>query len=208
MKYKNGIMFIAFTLIGLLAFSCIGFAKTGRVARTTNRKESGIQRIMHVLQLTPLQKSQIMQIWRSSAMQIRAIRKSPSLSPEQKKEQIIGVRKVMRSEILVNLTPAQRIKLKKIWAGVKVRRGVNILRRIGRALNLTSTQRTAIAGLIKNSIEKARTIRDNTSLSAEQKRDELKANRTELMTQIRGQLTPEQQTKLDSILAKWKKHKA
>jgi len=201
-------MFIAFTLIGLLAFSCIGFAKTGRVARTTNRKESGIQRIMHVLQLTPLQKSQIMQIWRSSAMQIRAIRKSPSLSPEQKKEQIIGVRKVMRSEILVNLTPAQRIKLKKIWAGVKVRRGVNILRRIGRALNLTSTQRTAIAGLIKNSIEKARTIRDNTSLSAEQKRDELKANRTELMTQIRGQLTPEQQTKLDSILAKWKKHKA
>lgn len=208
MKYKNGIMFIAFTLIGLLAFSCIGFAKSGRVARTTNRKESGIQRIMHVLQLTPLQKSQIMQIWRSSAMQIRAIRKSPSLSPEQKKEQIIGVRKVMRSEILVNLTPAQRIKLKKIWAGVKVRRGVNILRRIGRALNLTSTQRTAIAGLIKNSIEKARTIRDNTSLSAEQKRDELKANRTELMTQIRGQLTPEQQTKLDSILAKWKKHKA
>ncbi len=208
MKYKKEIVHIAFTLIGLLAISCIGFAKAGRVARTTNRMESGIQRIMNELQLTPLQKSQIMQIWRSSVMQIRAIRKSPSLSPEQKKEQIIGVRKVMRSQILVNLTPDQRIKLKRVWAGVKMKMGVNILRRIGKELALTSTQRTAIAGLIKNSIENAKTIRNNTLLSAQQKRDKLKANRMELMTQIRGQLTPEQQTKLDSILAKWKKHKA
>lgn len=208
MKYQKGIIRIAFTLIGLLAFSSIIFAKTGRFVRTTNRMKPGIQRIMSELQLTPLQKSQIMQIWRSSAMQIRAIRKSPSLSPEQKKEQIIGVRKVMRSQILVNLTPNQRIKLKRMWAGVKVKMGVNLLRRIGKELNLTSTQRTAIAGLIKNSLENAKTIRDNTLLSVQQKRDKLKENRTELMTQIRGQLTPEQQTKLDSILAKWKKNKA
>lgn len=208
MKYKNGIVILAITLIGLIVFGGIASAKTDRIEQVNTRKGGGIERIITALQLTPLQKTQIMQIWRSSVVQIRAIRKSPSLTPEQKREQIIGVRRVTRSQILVNLTPAQRIIMKRIWARVKMKVDVSILRRIGKALNLTASERAAIAGLIKNSLSNAKAIRDNSLLSAQQKQVKLKANRAELLTQIRGQLTPEQQTKLNSILAKWGKNKA
>lgn len=68
------------------------------------------------LQLTDEQKAKIKSIASNAREQARKIRTDTTLTPEQKRKQLLELRKNTRQEIGLVLTPEQREKMRKLWA--------------------------------------------------------------------------------------------
>jgi Spy/CpxP family protein refolding chaperone len=68
------------------------------------------------LQLTDEQKARIKSIVDNAREQARKIRSDASLTREQKRKQLLELRKNTRREIGSVLTPEQREKMRKLWA--------------------------------------------------------------------------------------------
>ncbi len=69
-----------------------------------------------------------------------------------------------------------------------------------RQLGLSSTQKTAVQGIVKDWRTQAKAIRTNTSLDKAAKVAQLKALRQQELSKIKGQLTPDQLTKFQSLI--------
>jgi periplasmic protein CpxP/Spy len=67
---------------------------------------------------------------------------------------------------------------------------------IAKQLNLTDDQKPKVEAILKGAMEKGRTLREDTSLTSEEKKDKAKEIREETATQLKAVLTPEQ-------FAKW-----
>jgi len=63
-------------------------------------------------------------------------------------------------------------------------------------MNLTDAQKPQVEAIIKGAMEKRRALREDTSLTPEEKRDKAKAIQEDTSTQLKAVLTPEQ-------FAKW-----
>lgn len=68
------------------------------------------------LQLTDEQKAKIKSIVSNAREQARKIRTDTALTPEQKRKQLLELRRNTRQEIGSVLTPEQREKMRKLWA--------------------------------------------------------------------------------------------
>ncbi|MGC8782763.1 MAG: Spy/CpxP family protein refolding chaperone [Armatimonadota bacterium] len=68
------------------------------------------------LQLTDEQKAKIKSIASNAREQARKIRTDTTLTPEQKRKQLLELRKSTRQQIGSVLTPEQREKMRKFWA--------------------------------------------------------------------------------------------
>ncbi len=68
------------------------------------------------LQLTDEQKAKIKSIVSNAREQARKVRSDATLTPEQKRKQLLELRKSTRQEIGSVLTPEQREKMRKLWA--------------------------------------------------------------------------------------------
>jgi Spy/CpxP family protein refolding chaperone len=67
---------------------------------------------------------------------------------------------------------------------------------MARWLQLTDEQKTRIKSIVENARQQARTIRDDTSLTREQKRNQLRELRRSTRQEIGSVLTPEQREKV------------
>ena len=67
---------------------------------------------------------------------------------------------------------------------------------IAKQLDLTEDQKPKVEAIIKGAADKGRTLREDTSLTPEEKKAKAKVIREETATQLKGVLTPEQ-------FAKW-----
>ena len=67
---------------------------------------------------------------------------------------------------------------------------------LAKQLDLTDAQKPKVEAIRKNATEKGRALREDTSLTPEEKRAKAKAIREDTATQMKGVLTPEQ-------FAKW-----
>ena len=65
-----------------------------------------------------------------------------------------------------------------------------------KALNLTDDQKPKVEAIMKGAQEKRKALREDTSLTSEEKKDKAKAIQEETSTQLKAVLTPEQ-------FAKW-----
>jgi protein CpxP len=70
---------------------------------------------------------------------------------------------------------------------------------LAQELNLTAEQKEKIGALLKQQMEQGRALREDTSLSREQKREQMEAMRKASRDQIRALLTAEQQAKFDAL---------
>ena len=68
------------------------------------------------LQLTDEQKAKIKSIVSNAREQARKVRSDTTLTPEQKRKQLLELRPSTRQEISSVLTPEQREKMRKLWA--------------------------------------------------------------------------------------------
>lgn len=71
------------------------------------------------------------------------------------------------------------------------------LERMGRKLNLTDDQKTKLKPIFQDEWQEMKPVREDASLSREQKREKMKSIHEKYRAQIEGVLTPDQQ-------AKWK----
>ncbi len=75
----------------------------------------------------------------------------------------------------------------------------NGILRMSQQLNLTQDQQTQIRDLLQKRRQQAQSIRQDTSLSAEQRQQQIQQLRQSTHQQVLGVLTPEQQTKLTEL---------
>lgn len=73
------------------------------------------------------------------------------------------------------------------------------LQQMAQELNLTAEQKDKVGDLLKQQMEQGRALREDTSLSREQKRERMEAIRKASRAQVRALLTPEQQAKFDAL---------
>lgn len=120
---KKG-MAVGLALVGFLA---VWFAQPVLAQATEQNTKPGAkvlaQRRLHRwnalakwLQLTDEQKAKIRNILNNAREQARKIRADSTLTPQQKRKQLLELRRSTRQEIGSVLTPDQREKMRKLWA--------------------------------------------------------------------------------------------
>jgi len=95
---------------------------------------------------------------------------------------------------------------KGIKPGVLAQRRLHRWNAMAKRLQLTDEQRAKIKGIINNAREQARKIRDDASLTREQKRKQLLDLRKNTRQEIGSVLTPEQREKMRKLWA-WRWHR-
>ena len=80
--------------------------------------------------------------------------------------------------------------------------GGGMMRRMAQELGLTEAQKAKLQAMMKQTGDKRRAIRENKSLSPDQRRAQMKALRTSSEARMKAILTPAQRTKLAAMQAK------
>ena len=147
---------------------------------------------MRDLNLTDQQKTQLKSLRETQRQQIEQVKQNSSLSEEQKREQIAQIRKQGKDQFTALLTPEQQAKLKTMREGREERGG-------SAKLNLTDQQKSQIKPILEQSREQMKAVRQDTSLTSEQKKEKAKQIREQTRAQILPLLTPEQQQQLQQM---------
>ncbi len=158
------------------------------------------------LNLSTAQQTQITAILQSARAQSQAVRQNTSLTEAQNQEQMIAIHKASRDAVINVLTPAQQTQLQQMMAQRRADKGVNI-RKMAQELNLSDAQKEQMKSIRQRSTSAIMAVRNDTSLSPEQKRAQLKTIRAQVKDSIDAVLTPEQQAKMQEIQQERRAHR-
>ena len=158
-----------------------------------------MQETARELDLTPEQREKLTSIVRERLEKLRELHQDNSLSPQQKREKFQAAREEIAAEVKKVLTPEQFEK----WEARRgqparevAQRPLARLEGAIKELNLTEEQKEKLRPIYREQMEKLRELRQDTSLSPQQKRERFQAAREELTAEVKKVLTPEQ-------LGKW-----
>lgn len=164
-------------------------------------------RIAQELGLTDAQKQQIQNYLQDARSQMEVLRNDTTLTQEQRREQARSIRENTQARLKSVLTPDQQARAEQLrkdaQAKMQQRREQAVDRRLERMtgeLGLNSSQAAAIKSLNEQARTQARSIRENSTLSQEQKIQQLQALRESTRNQIKAHLTGEQQARLDQLM--------
>lgn len=142
------------------------------------------------LNLSAEQKAQIKTIMQNARANVQAVRNDTSLSPAEKKAQLKAIHADSKSRISAVLTPEQQAK----WKAMRQEKRDTL-----RELGLSESQKAQIKAIRQNSKAQIATVRNDTSLSDVQKREQIRAIRRDSMQRVAAILTPEQRAKLAQL---------
>ena len=163
---------------------------TAAPQKTMPRHRGGFERMAQQLNLTDQQKTQIQGFTQAGRRQALSIKQDTSLTPEQKRDKFRQLRASTHQQVLGVLTPEQQQQMKQLRSRHAGRgRGRGPLAR----LNLTDDQRTKIRPILKSSRQQAQAVRNDTTLTPEQKQAKIRGIHQGAMSQMNSLLTPEQQ---------------
>lgn len=157
------------------------------------------------LGLSDEQKGKIGDILKQFRTDVRGVVGSTA-TREEKKTQVAALKTKAADAIMAVLTPEQKAKateskwIKRILSP-KGHRGHGLVM-ILRQLNLTEEQKASVKAIMQESATQGKAIREDTTLTREQKMAKLVEHRKATIEKIAGVLTPEQQTKFRELLAK------
>jgi Spy/CpxP family protein refolding chaperone len=159
--------------------------------------------------LTDDQRAKMKSIHESTRDQMRALRNDQSLTPEQRHEKARSIREATRQQVLGVLTPQQQelVKNRMERRGELGERqgnrgpGRGFEKGFGRgqgrdALGLSAEQRTQLNSIHENTRNQVSAIRNDTTLSAEQKVEKIRSLHQSTRQQVSTILTPEQQQRI------------
>lgn len=141
------------------------------------------------LGLTDEQKTSLETIRRSESEQIRTIRSDASLSNEEKRARIREIQQSTRQQSQAVLTPEQQQILSSRGRG-DGRRGADP--------GLTDDQKQSMQTIRQTEREQIEAVRNNSSLTDEERRSQIQSIRQNSRQQTRSILTPEQQQSIGS----------
>jgi Spy/CpxP family protein refolding chaperone len=178
----------------------VAIAVLGQVILAAGQRAGacGKGRLLQSLNLTDAQKAQVKSIFQDAKTKVQAVRNDKSLTPDQQKTQIRGIFKAAKEQVEQVLTPEQKQKLAQER---KEMRGQGI-RRVLAALNLTDAQKTQVKAIFEDAKTKAEAVHNDKSLTPDQQKAQMMEIRKAAFGQVKQVLTPEQQQKLQDIMAK------
>ncbi|MBO9617920.1 MAG: hypothetical protein J7539_02700 [Niabella sp.] len=187
-----------------------------RPIEAVRRDDSRIDqvKVYQQLHLNAGQQQKLRTLQKEGRQQAAAIRNDPQLTVDQKKDQLKQVFKEQNAKRNAILTPEQQKTWAELGLGKKQDRTNDIVTVAQRTmqpekgydknglpqktvlprsnLNLTQTQRQKMADLNTRFGEKARSIKNDSTLSDDQKKDRLTALQKEMRGQRKEMLTPQQ----------------
>jgi Spy/CpxP family protein refolding chaperone len=184
---------------GLLVAS-MAMAQTAPAQR--GPRGAGAERGFQQLNLSADQQSQVKQLMQYQRTQMQALRGNSSLTPEQRKDQVRQLRESNHQKMMALLSPEQQAQFKQLR---QQRRGRVAAFQSGRrfqgmqALNLTEQQKDQMKPVFESSRQQMRALRQDTSLTPDQRREKIKQIRENQRAQLNTILTPEQQQQLQQM---------
>jgi len=103
---------------------------------------------------------------------------------------LLGPATVTRAQVSVTRLQATR----------EAHEGEGPMAKLSEALDLTKEQREEVRPIVREQLRAVRSIREDTNLSEQQKREQMKAAREKFIAAMDAVLTPEQQEKLARLL--------
>lgn len=166
--------------------------------------QRGFDRMAQQLNLTDQQKTQIQGIFQTQRQQAQAIRQDTSLTPEQKQDKLKALRSSTHQQVQGVLTPEQQQQMKQFREQHQgMRKGMGPGKGQGgpgmAALNLTDQQKTQMQSIMQTQRQQMQSIRQDSSLTAEQRQQKMQELRQSTHQQMMGILTPEQQQQWQSM---------
>jgi Spy/CpxP family protein refolding chaperone len=194
--------------VAIAGVAGIGFAQGPGGPGRPGMGGAGIgPKLAQQLGLTDAQKAQIQNYLKDSRSQLEVLRNDTTLTPDQRRTQVQQIRQTTQDKVKSVLTPDQQTQLAQLRAQaqekMQAQREQAVDRRLARMtskLGLNATQSAAIKSITDNSRTQAKAIRDNTTLTADQKIQQLQALRQSTREQVVAQLTPDQQTQLNQMM--------
>jgi Spy/CpxP family protein refolding chaperone len=167
-------------------------------AKTMSRHNGGFERMAQQLNLTDQQKTQIQGFTQAGRQQAMSIKQDTSLTPEQKRDKFRELRASTHQQVLGVLTPDQQQQMKQLrseHAGMGRGKGAGMGHGMGpmAKLNLTDEQRAKIQPILQASRQQAHAVRNDTTLTPQQKHAKMRDIHQDTMIQMNSLLTPEQQ---------------
>jgi len=148
------------------------------------------------LNLTADQKTKLKALHESTRQQVEALRSDSTLSTQDKEAKLRAIHESSRQQLQAILTPEQQQLMKNERHESEGRRGFGHGRDPFAELGLTTEQRSQIETIHKSSQDQLNALRNDATLSQEQKDAKAKSIMQNTHQQVLGLLTPEQQQKL------------
>jgi protein CpxP len=143
--------------------------------------------------LTEEQQQKLRPMLEQEMQQARSIRTDKSLTPEQKKQKLAEMHKQMHTQMQSVLTPEQRT-----MGGSRGGGNGRAMAWLDKKVTLTEEQKTKLQPIFAEQQQQVRAIRQDTSLTPEQKKAKIRDVRQKTRGEIMAVLTPEQQQQLQN----------
>jgi len=198
----------------LFAITSLAFVQAQNIPQRLNNDNKKWE---NNLNLTDAQKQQMKALQKDGQKQMSAIRNDHTLTPEQKKDKIIAFQKEQKAKRQALLTPEQKEKAETL-AKQDTRRGSKMNNTrfnpypqqgngLGRnngnkgfeRLNLTDAQKQQMKALQEDGQKQMSAIRNDNTLTPEQKKDKIIAFQKEQKAKRQALLTPEQKEKAETF---------
>jgi Spy/CpxP family protein refolding chaperone len=200
MKITKQILIALVAVAGALCWQSTAQAATqasgrwggARAAQWRERMQEGAKE----LNLTDEQKAKLKELYAPQWEKLREIWKDESLTREQKLEKFKALRAGNEPKLKDILTPEQLQKWQQRQTQARER-----VEKAKQEWNITDEQKAKLKATFQPQLEKFRELRQNQSLTPQEKMEKLKAMRKELAPQIKEVLTPDQYEKWEKARA-------
>lgn len=155
------------------------------------------------LQLTDEQKAKAKTINEEYRAKIKALKSNNNLTMGEYKKQEATLQQERREKLNALLTPEQKEKIKDNREEKQEKK----LEKMKSTLNLSDDQVNKIKDIHSKYAAKVKAIRDDNSLTPDQKKQQLKTINDDRKKEVDGVLTPDQVKKRDELIKGRKKHK-
>jgi Spy/CpxP family protein refolding chaperone len=158
--------------------------------------------MMAKLNLTDAQKGELKTINEDYKKQLTDLKKNEDITVKEWKSKMSGLRKDHHSKVQHVLTADQKASMKKLMAErkaeMKKHRGQR-LEKMKKDLNLTDAQVASLKKNHESAMQQFKAIREDKSLTDEQKKEKLKAFKQQQHESLKSVLTPEQLQKMQEV---------
>jgi DNA polymerase/3'-5' exonuclease PolX len=162
------------------------------------------ERLAERLSLTEQQESTVRSYLEDQRSQMQVLRNDTALTREQRAQRMREITQQTRDKIQSILTVEQRQRAEDLRNQARQRvqeRAAEQFDRAARLLDLTPEQKSQMQSYLESQRTQLQALRDNTSLTQEQRRQQARAIGEQTRSNIRSLLNPMQQQKLDDLRA-------
>jgi Spy/CpxP family protein refolding chaperone len=165
-----------------------------------------IQQLIRQLNLTEEQKTEVRNFLEDARSQAQVVQRDTSLTRGQKIDRIDEIQQQTQQKIHSILTTEQQMQLEDLRKQTQERFDARrdqmedrLLQQGVMRLNLTDAQQTTIQSYLDEQKTQINALRDNTSLSREERVSQARAIRRQTAEKVRSTLTAEQQQQLEEM---------